>query len=62
MAATCRCQISGHREYVKKSEKILSATSRRGYLELGDPIEWDETLEHVLEEKKQFERKNFFFI
>ena len=39
----------------------MSETSRRGYLELGDPVGWDETLEHVLEEKQIFIEKTFFF-
>ena len=41
---------SGHPGY----QMLKSETSRRGYLELGDPVGWDETLEHVLEEKQNF--------
>ena len=58
---TCRCQISGHREYVKKVQKKISETSRRGYLELGDHIWWDTMLEHVIEEKRKKISKNTFF-
>ena len=46
---------------LKKVKKILSETSRRGYLELGDPIGWDTTLEHVIEEKLKIFSKNVFF-
>ena len=45
---------------LKKVQK-MSGTSRRGYLELGDPIGWDTTLEHVIEEKLKIFSKNVFF-
>ena len=46
---------------VKKVQIKMSETSRRGYLELGDPIGWDTTLEHVIEEKLKIFSKNVFF-